>query len=67
MGADRHHDAGRALRSPLDALPGDVRQAVVLRIVDHVEYAEIASRLGCTELEARRRVALGLRVLRGRR
>jgi DNA-directed RNA polymerase specialized sigma24 family protein len=67
MGANPHGRVGSPLASPLDVLPADVRRAVVLRVVDRLDYAEIAPRLGCTELAARRRVALGLRALRGRR
>jgi DNA-directed RNA polymerase specialized sigma24 family protein len=67
MGANPYRRAGSALPSPLDVLPADVRQAVVLRVVDRLEYTEIATRAGCTELVARQRVALGLRALRGRR
>jgi DNA-directed RNA polymerase specialized sigma24 family protein len=53
--------------SSLDALPAAVREAVVLRVVDRLEFAEIAARQECTELLARRRVAMGLRALRAGR
>jgi DNA-directed RNA polymerase specialized sigma24 family protein len=53
-----------SLASPLDTLPVAVRRAVVLRVVDRLEFAEIAARLECTELVARRRVQVGLRALR---
>ena len=36
------------------------REAVELRVVDELEYREIASRLGCTEGSARTRVHRGL-------
>jgi DNA-directed RNA polymerase specialized sigma24 family protein len=52
------------LSSPLDTLPAAVRRAVVLRVVDRLEFPEIAARLDCTELVARRRVQVGLRALR---
>jgi len=54
-----------ALSSPLDVLPADVRRAVVLRVVDRLDYAQIADRLECPEIAARRLVAMGVRVLRG--
>lgn len=53
--------------APLDTLPAAVREAIVLRVVDRHEFAEIAARQQCTELVARRRVAMGLRALRAGR
>jgi DNA-directed RNA polymerase specialized sigma24 family protein len=68
MGYSSPHDsAGPAFSSPLDFLPANVRRAVVLRVVDRLDYAEIADRLQCTEITARRRVVAGLRVVRGAR
>jgi DNA-directed RNA polymerase specialized sigma24 family protein len=34
--------------------------AVRLRVIDGLAYAEVAARLGCTEVAARQRVARGL-------
>lgn len=48
------------LRCALAELSDAVRAAVELRIVCQLSYAEIASRLGCSEGSARVRVARGL-------
>lgn len=54
--------------APLDrhlaALPPDVRDALVARIVDEREYHEIAAELACSEQVVRKRVSRGLRRLR---
>src|SRR5262245_2373614 len=55
-----------ALEQALDALPERHRSAVRLRVVDGLDYPEIASRLRCTEPTARKWVSLGLRVARDR-
>jgi RNA polymerase sigma factor (sigma-70 family) len=55
-----------ALEQALEALPEIQRDAVKLRIVDGLGYPEIALRLKCTEMAARKRVSLGLRFLRAR-
>ena len=55
------------LRPYLSALPGAIdslspaaRDALVLRISEELPYAEIASRLGCSEISARVRVSRAL-------
>jgi RNA polymerase sigma-70 factor (ECF subfamily) len=53
-------DLDRAVR----ALPTDQRAAVELRVLEQLSYAEVASRLACTEATARQRVARGLRTLK---
>ena len=54
-------DARRAaVASALGELPDGERRAVELRVVDELEYAEIAARLSCTEGAARTRVHRGL-------
>jgi RNA polymerase sigma-70 factor (ECF subfamily) len=47
----------------LDALKGDLRQAVVLRVVDGLSYAEAARLAGCSEDLMRQRVSRGLKRL----
>ena len=54
---DQHREA---LAAALDQITGGEREAVQLRIVDELGYAEIATRLDCTEGAARRRVHRGL-------
>jgi DNA-directed RNA polymerase specialized sigma24 family protein len=41
-------------------MPGGDREAVELRVVGELPYAEIAARLDCTENTARQRVHRGL-------
>jgi RNA polymerase sigma-70 factor (ECF subfamily) len=53
-----------ALERALAALPDRQRDAVRMRVVDGLDYAEIATRLSCTETTARKWVSLGLRFLR---
>jgi RNA polymerase sigma factor (sigma-70 family) len=48
----------------LDALPTDQREAVRLRVLDELEYADIARELGTTPGAARVRVHRGLRALK---
>lgn len=48
----------------LDRLPDDQRQAVWLRVINEQPYAEVAARLGCSDLVARQRVSRALRTLR---
>ena len=72
-------DAGAALAERLDAtasrpaleaamgeLPPTHRQAVQMRVVDELDYPELALRLNCSETTARKWVSLGLRSLRER-
>jgi RNA polymerase sigma factor (sigma-70 family) len=49
-----------ALAAALDQITGGEREAVQLRVVGELGYAEIAARLDCTEGAARRRVHRGL-------
>jgi RNA polymerase sigma factor (sigma-70 family) len=48
------------------ALTEDQRAAVLARVVDEREYAEIATDLACSEMVVRKRVSRGLRMLRER-
>lgn len=47
----------------LQKLSGEQRQALQLRVVDELTYAEVARRLGTSEQAARARVSRGLRAL----
>jgi RNA polymerase sigma-70 factor (ECF subfamily) len=49
-----------ALAAALHQMTGGEREAVELRVVDELAYAEIAARLDCTENTARQRVHRGL-------
>jgi RNA polymerase sigma factor (sigma-70 family) len=51
------------LKEALAALPEMRRRAVELRILTGLPYAEVASRLGCSEQAARAHVSRGLRQL----
>jgi RNA polymerase sigma factor (sigma-70 family) len=51
------------LRRALGALPEDQRSALDLRIVQQLDYEEVAGRLGCSQNAARLRVSRGLRAL----
>jgi len=48
----------------LDQLPADERQALVARVVQERDYAEIAAQLRCSESVVRQRVSRGLKRLR---
>jgi RNA polymerase sigma-70 factor (ECF subfamily) len=48
----------------LNELPEATRQALVARVLDEREYAEIAAELACSEQVVRQRVHRGLRALR---
>lgn len=50
-----------ALVEALDTLSEDQREAMRLRVIDGLGYAEVAQRLRCTEQNARQRVSRGLR------
>ncbi len=54
---------GDRLRSALQRLPSKNRRAVHLRIVENLDYGEIADQLGCTPGAARVRVLRGLKRL----
>jgi RNA polymerase sigma factor (sigma-70 family) len=47
----------------LDGLKGDIREAVVLRVVDGMSYSEAACLAGCSEALMRQRVSRGLKRL----
>lgn len=49
-----------ALRVAWDELTDVVADAVRCRVIDGLAYADVATRLGCTEAAARQRVARGL-------
>jgi RNA polymerase sigma factor (sigma-70 family) len=53
----------RQVRSVLQDLPPEQREAVVYRVIDDLSYEQIAERIGCTQDAARARVSRGLRVL----
>jgi RNA polymerase sigma factor (sigma-70 family) len=56
-------DVGRhepALVAAMEQMTPAEREAVEMRVVDELEYSEIAKRLGCTEGSARTRVHRGL-------
>lgn len=50
-----------ALVEALDTLNDEQRDALSLRVIDGLGYAEVAERLKCTEQNARQRVSRGLR------
>jgi len=50
-----------ALAEALETLSPDQREAMRLRVIDGLGYAEVAERLRCTEQSARQRVSRGLR------
>jgi RNA polymerase sigma factor (sigma-70 family) len=54
---------GERLHAALDELPADTRESVLLRMVDELSYDEIASRQGCSQSAARKRVSRGMRTL----
>jgi RNA polymerase sigma factor (sigma-70 family) len=56
-------DVGRRVKVALGGLKRDQREAVVLRVIDGLGYADVADRLGCSEQAARARVSRGLREL----
>jgi DNA-directed RNA polymerase specialized sigma24 family protein len=55
-----------ALVAAMDELPPTHRQAVQMRVVDELDYPDLALRLNCTETTARKWVSLVLRLLRER-
>ena len=52
-----------AVAGALAELAAEQREAVRLRVVDELDYAAVAGRLGITEQAARARVSRGLRAL----
>ena len=57
------HAMGPALRLAMRALPAEQRRAVELRVVEQLDYEEVAGRLGITQNAARLRVSRALRAL----
>jgi RNA polymerase sigma-70 factor (ECF subfamily) len=51
----------QALVEALETLGPDQREAMRLRVIDGLDYAEVAERLHCTQQSARQRVSRGLR------
>jgi RNA polymerase sigma-70 factor (ECF subfamily) len=62
--AAEDRDEVRRARAALDDLPPDVRAAVTLRIVEDLDYDEIAARLGAPVPRVRQWVCRGLKRLR---
>ena len=57
------HAMGPALRLAMRALPAEQRRAVELRVVEQLDYDEVAGALGCSQNAARLRVSRALRAL----
>ena len=57
---------GEPVLAHLDGLPEDQREAVRLRVLEELDYDEIAERTGSSEPAVRQRVSRGLKWLRGR-
>jgi RNA polymerase sigma factor (sigma-70 family) len=55
-----------AVLEHLEQLPDEQREAVRLRVIEELDYDEIAARTGATESAVRQRVSRGLKWLRGR-
>jgi RNA polymerase sigma-70 factor (ECF subfamily) len=55
---------GDTARALLDGIDEPARSAVELRVIEGLDYREIAARLGCTSDTARKRVSLALRAMR---
>ena len=51
------------IKTALEELPDEQRDAVRLRVIEELGYDEIAARLGCSSGAARTRVSRGLRTL----
>jgi RNA polymerase sigma-70 factor (ECF subfamily) len=56
-------DLRAVVAAALEDLSPEQRSAVRLRVVDELDYAQVAQRLGISEVTARARVSRGLRVL----
>ncbi len=54
---------GAAALDALDKLPSRLRRAVRMRVIDQIEYPEIADQLNCSPGAARTRVSRGLHQL----
>ena len=57
------HTLGPALRLAMRALPREQCRALELRVIEQLDYDEVAGRLGCSQNAARLRVSRGLRAL----
>ena len=57
------HAMGPALKLAMRALPSEQRRALELRVIEQLDYEEVAGRLGCSQNAARLRVSRGLRAL----
>jgi RNA polymerase sigma factor (sigma-70 family) len=55
---------GTRVAELLDRLPDDQAHAIRARVIDELEYAEIAERLRCSQSVVRKRVSRGLGTLR---
>lgn len=56
-------EIGASARTALDRLPADQREAIQLRIVDELDYEEVAAQVDASEQVARARVSRGLKHL----
>lgn len=61
---ERAESGGGALARALAELPGEMREALLARLVEEEGYGEIAARLECSEQLVRQRVHRGLKRLR---
>jgi RNA polymerase sigma-70 factor (ECF subfamily) len=59
-------ERGLGVERLVEDLPPDQREAVLARVVDERDYAEIAAELRCSEAVVRQRVSRGLAALRRR-
>ena len=57
-------EESRRIFTALDALSSDQRQAVAERVIDELDYPELAARAGVSEEAVRTRVSRGLRRMR---
>jgi RNA polymerase sigma factor (sigma-70 family) len=57
------HAMGPALKLAMRALPSEQRRALELRVIEQLDYEEVAGRLGCSQNAARLRVSRALRAL----
>jgi len=58
------HDSALHLKSMLKRLPNKQRQALIMRKLAGLDYAEIAMALGCSEQAARAGVYLAMKKLK---
>jgi RNA polymerase sigma-70 factor (ECF subfamily) len=57
-------EQGRVARTFLEGFDEPFRRAVELRVIEGLDYREVAVQLGCTPETARKRVSLALRAMR---